>query len=201
MIPDVTFEDVLAAAERLKGVAHHTPVFSSRTLDEITGARVFLKCENFQRMGAFKFRGAYNRLAQLSPQERAAGVVAFSSGNHAQGVALAAQLLDIEATIVMPKDAPKAKLDATAGYGAHIVLYDRAEEDRAAIAREICEQRGATLVPPYDDTRIIAGQGTAALEFLREIPDLDIIIAPTGGAGLLSGTAVAAQGGPSYRKA
>ncbi len=193
-VPDVTFEDVLAAEKRLAGVAHRTPVITSRTLDERTGASVFLKCENLQRMGAFKFRGAYNRLAQLSGQEAKRGVVAFSSGNHAQGVALAAKLLGISATIVMPKDAPKMKLEATAGYGAEIVLYDRAEEDRAVIAQQICGERGATLVPPYDDAHIIAGQGTSALELLREIPNLDIILVPTGGAGLLSGTALAANG-------
>ena len=193
-VPDVTFEDVLAAAERLKGVVHRTPVVSSRTLNDRTGAVAFLKCESFQRMGAFKFRGAYNRLVQLNAEDRRSGVVAFSSGNHAQGVALAAQLLGIPATIVMPKDAPKAKLDATRGYGAEIVLYDRAEEDRAVIAQELCEKRGATLVPPYDDAHIIAGQGTAALELLDEVSRLDLILVPTGGAGLLSGTAVAAFG-------
>ncbi|GAC1652831.1 MAG: pyridoxal-phosphate dependent enzyme [Vulcanimicrobiaceae bacterium] len=194
MIPNVTFEDVLSAANRIEGVAHKTPVVSSRTLDERAGAKAFLKCENFQRMGAFKFRGAYNRLVQLDGGQRKRGVVAFSSGNHAQGVALAANLLGIPATIVMPKDAPKAKLDATRGYGAEIVLYVRSEEDRAVIAQQICDERGATLVPPYDDALIIAGQGTAALELLREVPDLDIILVPTGGAGLLSGTSVVAQG-------
>ncbi|MFN2529613.1 MAG: pyridoxal-phosphate dependent enzyme, partial [Candidatus Baltobacteraceae bacterium] len=158
-----------------------------------TGARAFLKCENFQRMGAFKFRGAYNRLAQLSEEERKRGVVSFSSGNHAQGVALAAQILGIASTIVMPRDAPQAKLDATRGYGAEIVLYDRAEEDRDLVARQIQQERGATLVPPYNDAHVIAGQGTTALELLKEVPDLDFILVPTGGAGLLSGTAVAAH--------
>lgn len=193
MIPNVTFEDILAAAGRLQGVAHKTPVVTSRTLDKRTGGRAFLKCENFQRMGAFKFRGAYNRLAQLSEEERKRGVVSFSSGNHAQGVALAAQILGITATIVMPRDAPQAKLDATRGYGAEIVLYDRAEEDRDLVARQIQQERGATLVPPYNDAHVIAGAGTTALELLKEVPDLDFIFVPTGGAGLLSGTAVAAH--------
>ena len=157
MEPAVTIDDVRAAARRLDGVALRTPVMTSRTLDERTGAHVFLKCENFQRMGAFKFRGAYNRLVQLSDAERKRGVVAFSSGNHAQGVALAAKLLGIPATIVMPADAPKAKLEATRGYGAEVVPYDRAEEDRDLVARTICQERGATLVPPYDDVHIIAG--------------------------------------------
>ncbi|MDP9018206.1 MAG: threo-3-hydroxy-L-aspartate ammonia-lyase [Candidatus Eremiobacteraeota bacterium] len=190
----VSFADVRAAAARLKGVVHRTPVMTSRTLDEQTGAHAFLKCENFQRMGAFKFRGAYNRLVQLSAPERRRGVVAFSSGNHAQGVALAAKLLDIPATIVMPADAPQAKLDATRGYGAQVVLYDRAEEDRDRVARGIAAERGAILVPPYDDVHIIAGQGTASLELLEEAGGLDILLVPTGGAGLFSGSAVAAHG-------
>ena len=190
----VTFEDVRAAAKRLAGVAHRTPVITSRMLDAWTNAHAFLKCENFQRMGAFKFRGAYNRLVQLNADERKRGVVAFSSGNHAQGVALAAQLLGIPATIVMPADAPQAKLDATRGYGAEVVTYHRSEEDREVIARRIQEERGATLVPPYDDVHIIAGQGTAALELLEEAGPLDLILVPTGGAGLMSGTAIAANG-------
>lgn len=193
LLPKVTFEDVLAASKRLQGVAHRTPVLTSRTLDARTGSNVFLKCENLQRMGAFKFRGAYNRLVQLDAGERARGVVAFSSGNHAQGVALAAQLLGIEATIVMPKDAPQGKLDATRGYGATVVLYDRAEEDRAVIAQAICDERGATMVPPYDDAQIIAGQGTSVLELLQDVADIDIVLVPTGGAGLLSGTALTAH--------
>ena len=188
----VTFEDILAAAERLKGVAHRTAVVTSGTLDARTGASVFLKAENFQRMGAFKFRGAYNRLAQLSPEERRRGVVAFSSGNHAQGVALAAQLLGAPAIIVMPTDAPRAKVDATRGYGAEVVSYDRAREDRGEIARKLAEERGATLVPPYDDPRIIAGQGTAALELIESTGPLDLLFVPTGGGGLLSGCTLAA---------
>jgi len=189
----VTFEDVRAAAERIKGVAHVTPVITSRTLDARTGARAFVKCENFQRMGAFKFRGAYNRLAQLTAEERTRGVVAFSSGNHAQGVALAAQLLGIPATIVMPTDAPRAKLEATRGYGAEVVTYDRDGESRETIARRIAEERGATVVPPFDDPRIVAGQGTAALELIEETGPLDVLLVPTGGGGLLSGCAIAAK--------
>ncbi|MGZ3503715.1 MAG: threo-3-hydroxy-L-aspartate ammonia-lyase [Vulcanimicrobiaceae bacterium] len=190
----VDFEDVRTAAGRLAGVAHRTPVLTSRTLDARTGATVFLKCENFQRMGAFKFRGAYNRISSLNDDERIHGVVTFSSGNHAQGVALASKLLGVPATIVMPEDAPKAKVAATREYGAEIVLYDRFSEDRAAIARRICEERGATLVPPYDDPYVIAGQGTATLELLEDVPGIDVIVAPVGGGGLLSGTAIAANG-------
>lgn len=190
----VGYDDILAAARRVDGVAHRTPVATSRTLDEVTGARVFCKCENLQRMGAFKFRGAYNRLSQMTEEERRGGVVAYSSGNHAQGVALAAQLLGIPAAIVMPRDAPKAKLDATRGYGAEVMLYERSEENRAVIAAELCNRRGATLVPPYDDTAIVAGAGTAALELLQDAGRVDVMIVPTGGAGLLSGTALAAHG-------
>jgi len=193
-VTNVSYGDVLAAARRIDGVAHRTPVMSSITLDQRVGARVFLKCEQFQRMGAFKFRGAYNRLAQLTPDERARGVVAYSSGNHAQGVALAAQLLEIPATIVMPSDAPESKLAATRGYGAEVVLYERSEENRAVIAQQIAQERGATIVPPYDDAAIAAGAGTAVLELLDDEPDLDVIVTPAGGGGLLSGSAVAAHG-------
>ena len=187
--------EIRGAAARLEGVAHRTPVLCSRTLDERVGAHVFLKCENFQRMGAFKFRGAYNRLAQLTAAQREGGVVAFSSGNHAQGVALAAQLLGIRATIVMPHDAPASKLAATRGYGAEVIEYERGRTPREEIAQRLSEERGATLVPPFDDERIIAGAGTAALELLEEIGELDAIVVPTGGGGLLSGTAVAAHSG------
>jgi len=187
-----SFDDVVAAAERLRGVAHRTPVIRSRSLDERTGARVFLKAENVQRGGAFKFRGAYNRLLQLDERQRRDGVVAFSSGNHAQGVALAAQLLGIPAAIVMPRDAPAAKLAATRGYGAEVVLYERATEDRNAIAHDIAEERGATLVPPFNDPAIIAGAGTAAYELLDETGPLDVLFVCTGGGGLLSGSALAA---------
>lgn len=188
----IALDDVRAAAERLRGVANRTPVATSRTLNGLVGAEVFLKCENLQRGGAFKFRGAYNRLVTLSAQERARGVVAFSSGNHAQGVALAARELGIPATIVMPTDAPTLKLAATRAYGAEVVTYDRLTEDREAIARRIAEERGATLVPPYNDARIMAGQGTAALELLEDVGDLDWLLMPVGGGGLLSGCTVAA---------
>ncbi|MBC5811372.1 MAG: threo-3-hydroxy-L-aspartate ammonia-lyase [Candidatus Eremiobacteraeota bacterium] len=188
----VTPEDVRSAAARLRGIAHRTPVATSRTLDARTGARVFLKCENLQRMGAFKFRGAYNRISRLDEAAKRGGVVAFSSGNHAQGVALAARLLGAPATIVMPHDAPAAKVAATRGYGAEVVFYDRAAMNRAELAAGIARERGATLVPPYDDPDVIAGQGTAALELLEEVPDLDILVAPVGGGGLLSGSAIAA---------
>jgi len=188
----VTFEDVLTAADRLRGVAHRTPVVTSRTLDTRTGTTAFLKCENLQRMGAFKFRGAYNRIAQLTPAERTRGVVAFSSGNHAQGVALAAQLLDVPATIVMPSDAPESKVAATREYGARVISYDRQTMNRGAIAAELAAQTGATLVPPYDDRAIVAGQGTVALELCESTPDLDVLLVCTGGGGLLAGCALAA---------
>jgi len=187
-----TFDDVRAAAGRLRSVAHRTPVVTSRTLDERTGARVFLKAENLQRMGAFKFRGAYNRLAQLTPSERAGGVVAFSSGNHAQGVALAAQLLGVPAVIVMPADAPAAKLAATRGYGAEVVLYEREQMNRAELAASIADERGATLVPPYDDPAIIAGQGTVALELIEDAGPLDALLVCLGGGGLMAGSCLAA---------
>lgn len=190
----VDFADVVDAARRIDGVAHHTPTLTSRSLDERTGAKLFFKCENMQRMGAFKFRGAYNRLAQLSADEREAGVVAYSSGNHAQGVALAAQILEIPATIVMPRDAPESKLAATRGYGAEVVLYERSEENRAVIAQGIASERGATIVPPYDDERIIAGAGTAALELIHDSGGVDTIVTPVGGGGLFAGCCIAAHG-------
>ena len=191
---DITLENVRQAAQRLAGVAHRTPVVTSRTLDDRAGARVFLKCENFQRMGAFKFRGAYNRLVQLDAAQRKGGVVAFSSGNHAQGVALAAKILGIPATIVMPEDAPKSKVEATRGYGAEIVFYDRYRSHRAEIAQGICDERGAVMVPPFNDRDIIAGAGTAALELLEDTGNLDIVLTPVGGGGLISGTGIAAHG-------
>jgi threonine dehydratase len=190
----VVFADVRAAAQRLNGVAHRTPVVRSRTLDLRCGARLFVKCENLQRMGAFKFRGAYNFLESLSPSERMRGVVAFSSGNHAQGVALAARLLGIPATIVMPTDAPGVKLAATREYGAEVVHYERERSHREEIAQAVADERGATLVPPFDDPRIVAGAGTAALELLEEGGDLDAIVVPVGGGGLMGGTAIAAHG-------
>jgi threonine dehydratase len=188
----VDFDDVVRAAQRLRGVAHRTPAVTSATLDERTGARVVVKAENLQRMGAFKFRGAYNRLVQFDAEERRGGVVAFSSGNHAQGVALAAKLLGLHATIVMPADAPASKLAATRGYGADVVIYDRRTEDRSAIARGIAAERGATIVPPFDDPAIVAGAGTAALELIEDSGPLDVLVVPLGGGGLLSGSALAA---------
>ncbi len=191
----IGFDDVLLAAERLRGVAHRTPVVTSRSLDALTGAQIFLKCENLQRMGAFKFRGAYNRLAQLSDGEKRRGVVAFSSGNHAQGVALAAQILGVPATIVMPTNAPAAKVAATRGYGAEIVSYDPyTNADRAELARRVAEGKGATLVPPFDDPCIIAGQGTAGLELAQDVPGLDALLVCTGGGGFLSGCTIGALG-------
>ena len=188
----IGFDDVCQAADRIRGIANRTLVVTSRTLDSLVGARVFLKCENLQRGGAFKFRGAYNRLVCLSNEERSRGVVAFSSGNHAQGVALAARELSIPATVVMPTDAPELKVRATASYGAAIIRYDRLTEDREAIARALAEERGLTLVPPYDHPLIMAGQGTAALELFEDTGPLDMLLAPVGGGGLLSGCATAA---------
>lgn len=190
----VQLSDIQQAAGRISGVAHRTPVVTSRRIDAELGISLHLKCENLQRMGAFKFRGAYNALSQLDESAKSAGVVAFSSGNHAQAVALAAGLLGIRATIVMPTDAPQLKLTATRGYGAEVVTYDRHTEDREAIARELADRDGCALVPPFDDPAIIAGQGTAALELLEDVPDLDVVIAPLGGGGLLSGSAIAARG-------
>ncbi|TJZ55696.1 threo-3-hydroxy-L-aspartate ammonia-lyase [Streptomyces piniterrae] len=191
-VPDVTLDDVRDAARRLSGVAHRTPVLRSRTLDALVGAEVFLKCENFQRMGAFKFRGAYNALSRLSPEQLARGVVAYSSGNHAQGVALAARELGSHAVIVMPEDSPQSKIDATAGYGAEIVTYDRYTGDRTAISRRLAEERGLALIPPYDHPHIIAGQGTATLELIEETGPLDALLVPVGGGGLMAGAAIAA---------
>jgi threonine dehydratase len=191
--PAITFADVQAAAERLRGVAHRTPVLTSRTLDEMTGARVFLKAEPFQRIGAFKFRGAYNAISALDKETRARGVVTSSSGNHAQAVALSAQLFGIPATIVMPTDAPPAKIAATRGYGAEIVFYDRYREDRAAIAQRVADELGATMIPPYDHPLVMAGNGTTALELIEEVGALDLLLVCLGGGGLLSGCATAAK--------
>jgi len=189
----LTYADVAAAHERIKAAAKRTPVLTSATIDARTGARVHFKCENFQRMGAFKFRGAYNALSQLSPEHKKKGVVAFSSGNHAQAVALAGRLLGVPATIVMPTDAPKVKLEATRGYGADIVLYDAHNEDRQMIAEKLAAERGATLIPPFDHPHIAAGQGTAAKELIEDAGPMDILMVPCGGGGLLSGCAVAAK--------
>ena len=190
---ELTLDDVKAAAQRLKGRVHRTPVLSSRSLDEATRHRVFLKCENLQRAGAFKIRGALNKLLTLSPEDLARGVLAFSSGNHAQGVALAARMTGTTAVILMPTDAPALKLAATRGYGAEVVFYDRQTEDREARARELAEKTKRVLVPPYDDPAIMAGQGTAALELLEEVPDLDALLTPVGGGGLMAGCSTVAR--------
>jgi threonine dehydratase len=194
----ITADDVAAAARRLEGHALRTPVLTSRTADERTGAQLFFKCENFQRMGAFKFRGAYNALAQFTPEQRQRGVIAFSSGNHAQAIALSARMLGMPSVIVMPQDSPAAKLAATRGYqagqaGSEVVLYDRYTEDREAIGRQLAEQRGMTLIPPYDHPHVMAGQGTAAAELLQETGPLDLLLVCVGGGGLIAGCAVAAQ--------
>ena len=187
------FADIQAAAARIHGVAHRTPVLSSRTLDAMLGCSVFMKAENLQRMGAFKFRGGYNAVNALSAAQRARGVVAFSSGNHAQAVALAAQLHGCRATIVMPHDSPRLKLAATREYGAEVILYDRYREDRAAIAAALVQERHATLIPPFDYLPVMAGQGTAALELIEDTGPLDALIVCAGGGGFLSGCAVAAK--------
>ncbi|HGN9371120.1 TPA: threo-3-hydroxy-L-aspartate ammonia-lyase [Citrobacter pasteurii] len=190
-LPD--YHDVAAAAERIAGYANKTPVMTSRTVNEEFGAEVFFKCENFQRMGAFKFRGAMNALRQFTPEQSAAGVVAFSSGNHAQAIALSAKLLGIPATIIMPHDAPAAKVAATKGYGGHVVMYDRYTEDREKIGRDLAEKQGLTLIPPYDHPHVIAGQGTATKELIEEVGALDALFVCLGGGGLLSGSALAAR--------
>jgi len=190
---EVTYADVAAAHERIKPFAKRTPVLTSSTMDALTGAKVFFKCENFQRMGAFKFRGAYNALSQLSAEQKRKGVVAFSSGNHAQAVALSGKLLGVPATIVMPTDAPKVKLEATRGYGAEVVMYDASNEDRQKIAEKLAAERGLTVIPPFDHPHILAGQGTAAKELIEERGPLDILMVPCGGGGLLSGCSIAAK--------
>ncbi|WP_460105203.1 threo-3-hydroxy-L-aspartate ammonia-lyase [Streptomyces sp. YKOK-J1] len=189
----VTFDDVRAAAARLRGIAHRTLVLTSRTLNSAVGAEVFIKCENFQRVGAFKFRGAYNAAAQLSPGQLAKGIAAYSSGNHAQATALAARELGTSAVILMPEDAPRSKLAATAGYGAEVVTYDRYAQDRTALGEALAEDRGLALIPPYDHPHVIAGQGTAALELLEETGELDALLVPVGGGGLIAGSATAAK--------
>src|SRR5262252_9070212 len=188
-----TLADVESAAAQIAGAAHKTPVAASRTINQRTGAKLFFKCENLQRAGAFKFRGAYNALSRLNPDERSRGVVTFSSGNHAQAIALAGQLLGIPRVIVMPSDAPTVKRQATEGYGGEVVLYDRDREDREAIGRRLAADRGLTLIPPYDHPHIIAGQGTAARELIHETGPLDLLFVPCGGGGLLSGSAIAAK--------
>ena len=194
------FADVESAAHQIAGVAHKTPVATSRSVNDRVGAELFFKCENLQRAGAFKFRGAYNALSRLAAEERRRGVVAFSSGNHAQAIALAGQLLDIPRVIVMPNDAPVVKRLATAAYGGEIVLYDREREDREAIGQRLAAERGLTVIPPYNHANIIAGAGTAALELFAEVGPLDLLLVPCGGGGLLGGSALAAHSlSPSCR--
>ncbi|WP_431044353.1 pyridoxal-phosphate dependent enzyme [Streptomyces sp. P1-3] len=196
----VTFDDIRAAAARIGGVAHRTPVMTSRILNERVGAEVFLKCENFQRVGAFKFRGAYNTIAQLSADELRRGVAAYSSGNHAQAVALAARLLGVPAVILMPEDAPASKRAATLGYGAEVVAYDRYTGDRVAIGEKLAADRGLTLVPPYEHPHVIAGQGTVGLELMEQVGELGALVTPVGGGGLMAGCATAARAlDPSIR--
>lgn len=190
MANEPTFDDVQAASSRIKTHAHRTPVLTSRTADQQLSAHIFFKCENLQRAGAFKFRGAFNAVSKLTPEQRRAGVVAFSSGNHAQAMALSARLLDVPATIVMPTDAPKAKLEATRAYGADIVLYDRYTEDRESIGLALSQSRGLTLIPPYDHPDVIAGQGTAAMELIEDAGPLDALFVCLGGGGLLAGSAL-----------
>ncbi len=189
----VTYDDVQAAAERLRGVAHRTPVATSRTMDERLSARLFLKCENLQRAGAFKFRGAYNATSKLAPEERARGILTYSSGNHAQAIALACRILGAPATIVMPQNAPAAKRRATEGYGARIVAYDPAKAKREEIAEALRRESDPVLIPPYDHADVIAGQGTAARELLEDAGTLDLLLVPCGGGGLLSGSALSAR--------
>ncbi|MFD9053601.1 pyridoxal-phosphate dependent enzyme [Streptomyces zaomyceticus] len=192
--PLVTLDDVRDAAARIKGVAHRTPVLRSRTLDELVGAEVHVKCENFQRIGAFKFRGAYNAASRLSPEQLAKGIAAYSSGNHAQAVALAARELGTSAVILMPEDTPLSKVEATLGYGAEVVTYDRYTGDRVAIGEALAIERGLSLIPPYEHPHVIAGQGTAALELIEETGELDALVVPVGGGGLIAGSATAAKG-------
>jgi threonine dehydratase len=192
-LPLPTYDDVVAAAKRLEGVAHRTPVLTSRTINEWFGAEVFFKCENLQCMGAFKFRGAFNALSKFDEAQRRNGVVAFSSGNHAQAVALSARLLGMPATIVMPQDAPQMKVEATKGYGGNVVLYDRYTEDREQIGRDLAQKHGLTLIPPYDHPDVMAGQGTAAKELFEEVGPLDAFFVPLGGGGLLSGSALSTR--------
>ncbi|OAK66018.1 serine dehydratase [Variovorax paradoxus] len=188
-----TYDDVIAAAQRLEGHAHRTPVLRSTTADERWGASFFFKCENFQRMGAFKFRGAFNALSRFDAAQRKGGVIAFSSGNHAQAIALSARLLSMPAVIVMPKDAPAAKVAATQGYGAEVVMYDRFTEDREALTKRLAQERGMTMVPPYDHPDVLAGQGTAVKELIEETGPLDHLFVCLGGGGLLSGSALSAR--------
>lgn len=189
----ITYDDLVAAARRIEGVAHRTPVLTSATANERTGASLHFKCENLQRMGAFKFRGAYNAIAQFTPEQRRVGVIAYSSGNHAQAIALAAKLLGVRSVIVMPEDAPAVKVAATRGYGGEVILYDRYTQDREEIGRRLAAEQGLTLIPPYDHPDVIAGQGTAAMELFEETGPLGVLVVPLGGGGLISGSALAAH--------
>jgi len=191
--PEVTYDDVTAAHERIRAHARRTPALTSATIDALTGAKVHFKCENFQRMGAFKFRGAFNALCQLTDAEKRRGVIAYSSGNHAQAVALAGRMLGVPATIVMPADAPRVKLEATRGYGAEVVTYDAATGSREQLATRLAAERGLTVIPPYDHPHIVAGQGTTAKELIEDAGPLDVLLVPCGGGGLISGCAVAAK--------
>jgi threonine dehydratase len=187
------YRDIEAAAQRIEGVAHRTPVLTSRTADAISGAHLFFKCENFQRMGAFKFRGAYNAIARFTDAQRAAGVLTYSSGNHAQAIALSASLVGIKSVIIMPHDAPALKMQATREYGGEVVIYDRNKEDREEIGRRLAQERGMTLIPPYDHPDVIAGQGTATKELIEEAGQLDLLLVCLGGGGLLAGSALSAS--------
>ncbi|WP_322881337.1 threo-3-hydroxy-L-aspartate ammonia-lyase [Pandoraea sputorum] len=189
----ITYTDVVAAHDRIREAAHRTPVLTSRTADAMTGARLFFKAENFQRMGAFKFRGAYNAISQFTAEQKRGGVLAFSSGNHAQAIALSARELGVPAVILMPQDAPQMKIDATRGYGAEVILFDRYKEDREALSKRLAEERGMTLIPPYDHPHVMAGQGTAVKELIEDAGELDMLLVCLGGGGLLSGSAVAAR--------
>jgi threonine dehydratase len=192
ILPAPTYADVADAAERIAGAAHRTPVMTSRTADALTGANLFFKCENFQRMGAFKFRGAFNAISHFSESQRQAGVLTYSSGNHAQAIALSARIAGIKATIIMPEDAPAAKMEATRGYGGEVITYDRYTENREEIGARLAQERGMTLIPPYDHPHVIAGQGTSAKELIEETGPLDYLFVCLGGGGLLAGCALAA---------
>jgi len=187
------FTKIKEASARLRRQANVTPVHTSRTFNEIVGAEVYLKCENFQRVGAFKFRGAFNAISQLSDEQKARGVLTYSSGNHAQAIALAGRLLEVKSTIIMPKNAPAIKRAATESYGAAVIDYDPQETTRETLAQTLLQENAMTLIPPYDHEDVVAGQGTAALEFHEQVPELDLLLAPCGGGGLLSGTAVATK--------
>jgi threonine dehydratase len=189
----ISFADIVAAHERITNVAHRTPILTSKTADALVGAKLYFKCENFQRMGAFKFRGAYNALTQFTPEQRSTGVIAYSSGNHAQAVALSAHLLRFKAVILMPDDAPAVKVQATRGYGAEVVHYNRYTQDREELGRKLAEDRQLTLIPPYDHPQVMAGQGTAIKELFEDAGPMDVLVVPLGGGGLLSGSAVAAR--------